>query len=114
MKRGDKIRFYFSESEYEVTEVGIMQPQQVPVTTLRAGEVGYICASIKDVSDARVGDTIMLASEYKEALAKQSPEEKNDPSAHAIEPLPGCKYPDIFKLFIFHALFSLIILISNF
>jgi len=89
VKRGDKIRFFFSEAEYEVTEVGIMQPQQVPVTSLCAGEVGYICASIKDVSDARVGDTIMLASQYKEALSKQSPEDKADPSKHAIEALPG-------------------------
>jgi len=70
VKRGDKIRFLASGVEYEVTEVGVMMPQQVPVTELRPGEVGYICASIKDVMDARVGDTIVLAKEHK-ALLKE-------------------------------------------
>ena len=91
VKRGDKIRFFFSGAEYEVTEVGIMQPQQIPVTSLRAGEVGYICASIKSVSDARVGDTIMLSSEYKRALSEQSEEDRSNPEKHAIQPLPGCE-----------------------
>jgi translation elongation factor EF-4 len=48
-----------------VTEVGIMQPNQVPVDCLRAGVVGCLCGSIKDVLDARVGDTITLSSELK-------------------------------------------------
>lgn len=57
MKKGDKIRFLASRTEHDVTEVGIMQPNQVPVDCLRAGEVGYLCGSIKDVLDARVGGT---------------------------------------------------------
>lgn len=81
VKKGDKVRFLASAAQHDVTEVGIMQPQQVPVDMLRAGEVGYICGSIKDVLDARVGDTICLASEYKEALAAGL-----DPP---IEALPG-------------------------
>jgi len=89
VKRGDKIRFFFSGAEYEVTEVGVMQPRQIPVTSLRAGEVGYICASIKSVSDATVGDTIMLASEYKQTLSEMSDEDKADKTKNAIEPLPG-------------------------
>lgn len=67
VKKGDKVRFLASAAQHDVTEVGIMQPQQVPVETLRAGEVGYLVGSIKDVLDARVGDTICLASQYKEA-----------------------------------------------
>jgi len=66
VKKGDKIRFLASEAEHEVTEVGIMTPNQVPIEKLRAGEVGYICGSIKDVLDARVGDTITLSKEFKE------------------------------------------------
>lgn len=54
-----------SRAEYEITEVGVMTPVQVPVTELRAGEVGYMCASIKDVKDAKVGDTIVLAKDMK-------------------------------------------------
>jgi len=69
VKKGDKVRFLASAAQHDVTEVGVMQPQQVPVDMLQAGEVGYICGSIKDVLDARVGDTICLASQYKEALA---------------------------------------------
>ena len=41
-----------------MTEVGIFLPQMIPVKTLRAGDVGYIAASIKNVADTRVGDTI--------------------------------------------------------
>jgi GTP-binding protein LepA len=69
VKKGDKIRFLASGAEHEVTEVGVMEPYQVPVTSLQAGEVGYICGAIKDVQDARVGDTISLSKDYKDAAA---------------------------------------------
>ena len=71
--KGDMIRLMNSGKNYEVTEVGMYSPGPVECDRLRAGEVGYICASIKQVADARVGDTITLAS---------------DP---ADEPLPGYK-----------------------
>ncbi|MDD4377264.1 MAG: translation elongation factor 4 [Eubacteriales bacterium] len=73
VKKGDTIRLMNTKKTYEVTEVGIMAPNHVPTKALRAGEVGYICGSIKQVSDARVGDTITL---------------DNDPTA---EVLPGYK-----------------------
>ncbi len=73
VKVGDTIRLMNTKKKYEVTEVGIMAPGHVPTRALRAGEVGYICASIKQVADARVGDTITL---------------DKDPTA---EPLPGYK-----------------------
>ena len=43
VKKGDKVRFMASMAEHEVTEVGVMEPNQVPVSSLQAGEVGYIC-----------------------------------------------------------------------
>ena len=55
---GDMIRFMASQKEYDVTEVGIFTPQLLPTGELRAGDVGYIAASIKTISDTRVGDTI--------------------------------------------------------
>ena len=58
VKVGDMIRLMNTKKKYEVTEVGVMAPGHVPTRSLRAGEVGYICASIKQVADARVGDTI--------------------------------------------------------
>lgn len=80
---GEKIRFLASGAEHEASEVGFMQPNQVPLKCLRAGEVGYLWGNIKDVLDARVGDTIVLAKEYKERKAKV---QGNDPP---IDPLPG-------------------------
>ncbi len=79
VKKGDKLRFMASGAEHEVTEVGVMTPRQVPVEYLRAGEVGYICGGIKDVLDARVGDTMCLAKQYKDGKA----------TGQEMEALPG-------------------------
>ena len=73
VKTGNMIRLMNTKKVYEVTEVGTYSPGHVPCKELRAGEVGYICASIKQVRDARVGDTITL---------------DNEPTD---EPLPGYK-----------------------
>lgn len=63
--KGDKIRFLNSEKEYEVLETGVLTPNQVKVDVLRAGEVGYLSANIKDIEDARVGDTIALSKQWQ-------------------------------------------------
>lgn len=63
VKKGDIIRLMNSDKKYEVTEVGFYSPNPTSAEELRAGEVGYICASIKQVRDARVGDTITLDSD---------------------------------------------------
>ncbi|MFL4877766.1 translation elongation factor 4 [Staphylococcus aureus] len=62
VKAGDKIRMMATGKEFEVTEVGINTPKQLPVDELTVGDVGYIIASLKNVDDSRVGDTITLAS----------------------------------------------------
>ena len=62
VKKGDKIRMMSNASEYEVTEVGVHTPRQHKMDALRAGDVGYITASIKNVRDCRVGDTITNAN----------------------------------------------------
>lgn len=58
---GDMMKLMASGKTYEVTEVGVMAPGHVPTKYLRAGDVGYICAAIKRVADARVGDTVTNA-----------------------------------------------------
>ncbi len=59
---GDRIRMMAGKCEFDVTEVGAYRPLgYAPCEELRAGEVGYIAASIKDIADIRVGDTITLA-----------------------------------------------------
>ena len=74
VKPGDTIRMMYTKKEFLVTEVGFFTPGQYsPSSSLMAGEVGYIAASIKNVRDTRVGDTVTLA---------ENP---------APEPLPGYK-----------------------
>jgi GTP-binding protein LepA len=58
VKVGTKIKLMATGKVYDVTETGVFAPQLVPVGELRAGDVGYIAGSIKNVRDARVGDTI--------------------------------------------------------
>ena len=70
VKRGDNIRMMNTGKNYEVTEVGYCIPGTVPAEELKAGEVGYICGSIKQVADARVGDTITLANAPTDAPLK--------------------------------------------
>ncbi|MCC6274743.1 MAG: elongation factor 4 [Leptospiraceae bacterium] len=60
VKRGDKILFMSNQKNFIVTEVGMNQLKLVSKDTLGAGEVGYIVAGIKNVADARTGDTITL------------------------------------------------------
>ena len=61
LKAGDAIRMMATGAEFDVVEVGIMRPGKLePCDELRAGQVGYIAASIKTVSEARVGDTVTL------------------------------------------------------
>ena len=63
LKAGDTIKMMASGATFDVVEVGIMRPGRLePVKELRAGQVGYLAASIKTVGDARVGDTITLAN----------------------------------------------------
>ncbi|MDO4855324.1 MAG: translation elongation factor 4 [Limosilactobacillus gorillae] len=58
VKKGDRIEFMNSKAVYEVAEVGINSPKPLARDILMAGDVGYITAAIKDIKDARVGDTI--------------------------------------------------------
>ncbi|MBR2967524.1 MAG: translation elongation factor 4 [Clostridia bacterium] len=61
VKVGDKIKMMATGMTYEVTEVGVFSPKAVPQEILRVGDVGYVCASIKNVSETEPGDTITLA-----------------------------------------------------
>ncbi|MGE5678756.1 MAG: GTP-binding protein, partial [Pseudomonadota bacterium] len=58
LKPGMKMRLMATGKEYEVVEVGTLKPQLNPTTMLMAGDVGYVTASIKNVKDVHVGDTI--------------------------------------------------------
>lgn len=61
IKPGMRIRMMATKKEFEVTEVGVFSPNMIFVDELKAGEVGLVCASMKNVQDVRVGDTITAA-----------------------------------------------------
>ena len=95
LRVGDTIRLMATGSEFNVVELGFMRATTLePTEVLYAGEVGYIAASIKTVSDAQVGDTVTLADR---------PAEEPLPGYRAVQPMvfcgiypaDGAKYPDL-------------------
>ncbi len=95
LKPGDKIKFMSTGKTFEVVETGYLSALgSIPNSSLRAGEVGYIAASIKTVSDARVGDTVTCADRpAKEPLPGYK---KVNPMVFSgIYPADGAKYGDL-------------------
>ena len=74
LRAGMRMKMMATGGEYDVVEVGIFSPDYTPCAELRAGDVGYVSASIKDVSETRVGDTI------------------TDATRPANQPLPGYRH----------------------
>ena len=68
VKVGDKIRFINSDAVYEVLELGKHTPHEVKKNELSSGEVGFLSASIKSITEVEVGDTICIDGETVEAL----------------------------------------------
>lgn len=61
IKLKDKIRLMATNTDFEVVELGVNTPKEVKKEELNVGEVGYLCASIKDITKVQVGDTITLS-----------------------------------------------------
>ena len=61
LKKGDKVRLFSTGVEYEVLRLGAFSPEPVDIPSFSAGEVGFLCANIKALGDARVGDTVTHA-----------------------------------------------------
>ena len=95
VKPGDRIRMMATGAEFDVVEVGVMHPAGlVPNKGLAAGAVGYIAASIKNIQDTRVGDTITTV---KNAAAEPLPGYKKvNPMVYSgIYPADGAQYEDL-------------------
>ena len=75
LRKGDRVRAMGSEERFELLEVGCYTPKPTTLPMLRAGEVGYVIAGLKDIEALRVGDTVTRV---------------NDPAS---EPLPGYAQP---------------------
>ncbi len=58
LREGDKVRFMATKQDYEVEEVGIMHMQRHRTKVLKAGDVGYLTAAIRNLNDTKVGDTV--------------------------------------------------------
>ena len=67
LQSGAKLSFMQAGAQHEALEIGVRQPVTVPVKQLGPGEVGYLIAGIKDVGDARSGETVTTASKGAEA-----------------------------------------------
>ena len=94
VKSGDRIKFMQAGKEYEVVEVGYFVPKLKETDSIGAGEVGYITASIKTISDIRVGDTITHSeNQTKEALPGYK--EVQSVVYCGIFPIDGSKYNDL-------------------
>ena len=73
VKVGDKIRFINSNAVYEVLELGKHTPHEKKLNSLSAGEVGFLSASIKSITEVEVGDTVCLDGQMVEALPGYKP-----------------------------------------
>ncbi|NVY97045.1 elongation factor 4 [Lactobacillus sp. DCY120] len=94
VKVGDQIELMNNGKKFEVTEVGVMSPKAVPRKSLMVGDVGYLTASIKNVQDTRVGDTITSAeNSTAEALPGYR---KITPMVYSgMYPVDNAKYSDL-------------------
>ena len=95
IRKGSRVKMMATGKEFDVVEVGIFGPGRfLPVDELSAGMVGYFSASIKTVSDTRVGDTVTLA-ENPTAEALPGYKKVNPMVYCGIFPVDGAKYPDL-------------------
>ena len=94
VKVGDRIRMMSTNAEFEVTETGVFTPHYTPCDMLSAGDVGYIAASIKNVSQTRVGDTITGADRPAES-ALPGYKEVQPMVFCGIYPADGSEYEDL-------------------
>src|SRR6186997_3144750 len=73
LRKGMKIRFMAEQQDYEAEQLGVFTPKAVPVEELGVGEVGFLVANVKKISDAKIGDTV------------------TETARPAVEPFPGFK-----------------------
>jgi len=81
VKVGDKIHLMMNNTDYVVTELGIRTPDEVKSDVLYCGEVGYLCAQIKDIKEIMVGDTITLTD---------NPAKDKLPGYRKVQPMVFC------------------------
>ena len=94
IKLGDKIKFMSNGLTYEVVELGVRTPKEVQRSYLMAGDVGYITASIKNIQDVHVGDTVTIVS--NEADTPLDGYKKLNPMVYCgLYPIDSKRYEDL-------------------
>lgn len=78
---GQRIQMFSTKKDFEVTRLGVFSPEPVQVKSLEAGQVGFLCATIKNLQDARVGDTV---------TTKDNPTATPFPGFKKIKPMVFC------------------------
>jgi len=68
LRKGDRIASFHTRKKYEITELGIMHPEEVPTNLLLPGQVGYIACNMKQSSEAHIGDTLHRVGEGVEPM----------------------------------------------
>ncbi|MDR0423387.1 MAG: translation elongation factor 4 [Rickettsiales bacterium] len=63
LKKGDKIKMYSTQNQFQIQQVGIFTPKKIEVPELQAGEIGYFTAQMKTLNDCKVGDTVIYADD---------------------------------------------------
>ncbi|MCP4117353.1 MAG: elongation factor 4 [Desulfobacteraceae bacterium] len=91
---GDKVSFLSSGSAYKVEEVGLFQIKREPVKRLTAGQVGYMIAGIKMISDVKIGDTVTLADNKCDA-AMAGFRDPNPVVFSSMYPVASDEYPEL-------------------
>ncbi|MBI9076345.1 MAG: elongation factor 4 [Desulfatibacillum sp.] len=94
LNKGDTIKFLFNNSTHKVEETGFLQIQRIPQKSLTAGDVGYVIAGVKTVSDTRCGDTIT----HKERPCDEAMpgfKEAKPVVFSSIYPVASDEYPDL-------------------
>ncbi len=96
IKKGDKIRFMSSKTDYEVTEMGSFQPFPVALEEIGPGEVGFLAANIKSVHDTKVGDTVTHTLVTRQATDALPGFKEIKPAVFAgIFPTDSADYPSL-------------------
>jgi len=94
MRPGMKVKLMAQGQEYQVEQVGVFSPKPLPVDELGAGEVGFLFAAIKTVSDAKIGDTITDAA-TPTAEAFPGFKEMKSMVFAGLYPVEGSEYPEL-------------------
>ncbi len=95
LHRGDALRFMAAGTEPDADEIGVMSPDATPTEVLDTGEVGYLIAGIKDVSEAKVGDTVTTRGRHGAEAPLPGYREPKPMVFAGIYPIEGDDFPEL-------------------